>query len=293
MKSTEKTAKLNQVKLNQPKKIYCYINGKITTSDKAFVSAYDIGLLRGYGIYEGITTHNGKLFYLKDHIARFRKSASKLGLKVPISDTELKNVLETLLKKNKFERTNFRVILTGGNIISGIDFDANKPTFYILSEEWKPLPKSLYEKGGKIITEEHMRFMPEVKTVHYITAVKLQSKRKKENAIEILFVSNGKVTECSTSNIFAFFENTLVTPKDNVLMGITRRAVLDVAKKHFKIEERDITVKELEGADEVFISASYKDVLPIVKIDNKVVGDGMVGKNTRMIMDLFSKLARG
>ena len=273
-------------------KIYCYINGKIATSDKLFVSSYDIGLLRGYAVYDGITTHNKKPFYLPAHLDRFRKSSLRLGLKVPLTDTEITKIIELLIKKNKFTRTNLRLILSGGQTINGIECSIRKPTFFILAEKWSPLPKHLYEKGGKLITENHLRFMPEAKTTHYITAVKLQPKRKKAKAVEILFVSNGKVLECATSNIFMFLDDILITPKDNVLLGITRRAVLDTAKKHFKIEERNIAVPELMKADEIFITSSFKDIVPIVKIDEKIVSGGVVGKNTRRLMKLFSELIK-
>ena len=147
--------------------------------------------------------------------------------------------------------------------------------------------------NGKIATSDKLRFMPEAKTTHYITTVKLQPKRKKAKAVEILFVSNGKVLECATSNIFMFLDDILITPKDNVLLGITRRAVLDTAKKHFKIEERNIAVPELMKADEIFITSSFKDIVPIVKIDEKIVSGGVVGKNTRRLMKLFSELTKG
>ena len=271
-------------------KNYCYINGKIITSDKLFVSGYDIGLLRGYAIYEGITTHNNKPFYLSDHLKRFRKSALRLGLKIPLTVIQIKKVIQTLIKKNGFDRTNLRLILSGGKTIDGIEYDTHKSTFFILAEKWNPLAKNLYEKGGKLITENHLRFMPEVKTTHYITAVRLQSKRKKAKAIEILFVSNGKVLECSTSNIFMFNDDVLITPKNNVLLGITREAVLDIAKKHFKIKQCDIPLSEFLKSDEVFITSSYKDIVPIIKIDKEVIGDGQVGKNTLKIMGLFSEL---
>ncbi len=273
-------------------KIYCYINAKIATSDKLFVSSYDIGLLRGYAVYDGITTHNNKPFYLPLHLDRFRKSSSRLGLKVPLTDAEITKIVEVLIKKNKFTRTNLRLILSGGQTINGIEYSTRKPTFFILAEKWSPLPRRLYEKGGKLITEKHLRFMPEAKTTHYITAVRLQPKRKKAQAVEILFVSDGRVLECATSNIFIFLNDILITPKDDVLLGITRRAVLDTAKKHFKIEERNVTVPELMKADEIFITSSFKDIVPIVKIDEKIVGGGVVGKNTRRLMKLFSELTK-
>ena len=271
---------------------YCYLNGKIVTSNKLFVSGDDIGLLRGYAVYDGITTHNKKPFYLSAHLNRFRKSSLRLGLKIPLTDTIITKIIETLVKKNKFDRTNLRLILSGGKTIDGIEYRASRPTFFIIAEKWHSLPKYLYEKGGKLITENHLRFMPEAKTTHYITAVRLQSKRKKAKAVEILFVSNGEVLECSTSNIFMFIGDVLVTPKNNILLGITRKAVLDIAKKHFKIKERDISMLELMKADEIFITSSFKDIIPIVKIDKKTVGGGMVGINTRRVMKLFSELTK-
>ena len=129
--------------------------------------------------------------------------------------------------------------------------------------------------------------MPEIKTTHYITAVKFQPKRKKKKAIEILFISKGKVLECSTSNIFMFKGKKLITPQNSVLLGITRKAVLDVARKQFKIEERDITLAELLKAEEVFITSSFKDIVPIVKIDNKIICKGIVGENTKILMNVF------
>jgi branched-subunit amino acid aminotransferase/4-amino-4-deoxychorismate lyase len=271
---------------------YCYTNGKIVTSDKVLVSAYDIGLLRGYAIYEGITAFGAKPFFVDDHLKRFRKSAKQLCLKIPLTDILIKDIIETLIKKNKFERTNLKLILSGGNMLNNIEYDFDKPTFFILSEEQKPLPKDLYEKGAKLMTEEYVRLIPEVKTTNYITAVRLQPKRKKEKAVDILFVKNGKVSECSTSNIFAFFGNTLVTPKSDVLMGITRKIVIGLAKKDFKIEERDMTLSEMVKATEVFISGSYKDIMPIVKIDDKIIGDGVVGRNTKVLMSKFAELTK-
>jgi branched-subunit amino acid aminotransferase/4-amino-4-deoxychorismate lyase len=177
-------------------------------------------------------------------------------------------------------------------MLNNIEYDFDKPTFFILAEEQKPLPKDLYEKGAKLMTEEYVRLIPEVKTTNYITAVRLQPKRKKEKAVDILFVKNGKVSECSTSNIFAFFGNTLVTPKSDVLMGITRKIVIGLAKKDFKIEERDITISEMAKASEIFISVSYKDIMPIVKIDDKIIGGGVVGKNTKVLMNKFAELTK-
>jgi len=270
-------------------KNYCYKDGKIVPSDKAFVGIYDIGLLRGYGIYEGITTRNGKPFHLKEHLARFRKSAKKMNLKIPLKDRQIEKIIHALIQKNKFERTNIKMILTGGETLNSIGYNPAKPTFFIFTEEWHTLPHELYAKGGKLITYDYLRFMPEIKTTHYITAVQLQTRRQKQNAVEILYTSQNNILECSTSNIFIFKKDTLITPKNNVLPGITRKVVLEIAKRYFRIEERDVSFSELLKVEEVFITSSFKDIVPITTVDKTRIAKGTVGKNTKLIMELFSK----
>ena len=173
--------------------------------------------------------------------------------------------------------------------MSGIEYDKAKPTFYILAEEYVSLPAVLYTSGASLITHEHQRFLPEYKTINYITAVQLQKERKEKGAIEILFVSNGLVLEAATSNIFIVKDGVVITPKNNVLMGITRRVTIELAQKIYKVVERDVTTLELFSADEVFITASYKEIVPIVSVDSKVISDGKVGKVTQSLMKLFKE----
>lgn len=271
---------------------YCYLNGKIMTVGQAKVSIYDIGLLRGYGIYEAFTTHNKKPFMLKDHLARFRNSAAAVDIKVPASDEEITEAVQDLIQHNGYHETNVKFILTGGTAVGGIDYDRDFPTFYILAEEFSPLPESFITNGAKLITYEHARQYAEYKTTNYITAVKLQKVMKEKKALEILYTSEGKILECATSNFFLVKNGTLITPKAHVLMGITRKVVVDLAKTKFPIVERDILVKELEEADEAFLTASFKEVVPVVQIDELKIADGNVGPLTKEIIKLFSDLTK-
>lgn len=269
---------------------YCFLNGEIKPIEDAKVSVLDIGLLRGYGIYDGIAGINGKPFRFADHWARFLSGAHILNLNVPITEDGAKKKIEELLEKNHgSKRANIRMILTGGNTIGGIEYDFEKPTFYILTEEWESLPKDYYEEGAKLITYRHVRELPEYKTINYIRAVNLQNYRKEEKAVEILFVKDGEVLECSTSNVFLVKDGKLITPAENILKGITRKVVLEIASKSgLVIEERIVMEEELKSADEVFITSSFKDIVPIVKIDDFEVGDGKVGEIT---MDLMKRFA--
>ncbi len=271
---------------------YCYLNGEIIPLDQAKVSVTDIGMMRGYGIYEGITTANNKPFYLEEHLDRFERSAKALGLRIPLSRARIAEILNELVKKNGYRRTNFRVILTGGPAEGGVNFNPETPTFYIVTEEHHRLPEETYTNGASLIRREHLRFLPEIKTINYINAVRLQPERKQAGAIEILFTYQGRVLEAATSNLFIFKGDRLITPKKDVLIGITRNIVLDLAKNHFKIEEHDILESELAEASEVFISASYKDIVPIIRIDDLKIGGGKVGKNTKQILALFGNLIK-
>lgn len=265
----------------------CYLDGRYLPLSKAAVGITDIGLLRGFGVYDGLTTYNNKVFRFDEHFARLKKSADALSLSLPISEKELEKILTELIKRNGFSRTNFRVILTGGQTIAGIEFQNKKETFYIIAEPYKSLEKSLYDSGGSLFTFEHKRQYPEYKTINYITGVMLQARRKAEGAIEVLYVSDGLVLEAATSNFFLVKGKTLITPRKGVLLGITRNTVIDLMAKDFKIEERDLEVSEITDADEAFITASYKEVVPIVRIDNHTVGMGNVGPVSAEVMRRF------
>ena len=265
---------------------YCYLNRAILPVSRARLHFNDIVLLRGYGAFEFLRTYHGVPFLLKEHFARLTRTAHALGLTVPVTERQFKTAIRTLIAKNNMKEANVRVILTGGTTPDGMSLAAT-PTFSILTEPLTPLSPALYKKGIKLITHEHQREFPEVKTTNYLTAMTLQTLKKAEGAFEILYVSRGKVLEATTSNFFLFKGNTLVTPKRNVLIGTTRNFVLALAKPFYTIEERDIQTRELRSASEAFITATNKEILPVVRIDNQKIGSGRVGTNTMWLLKLF------
>ena len=140
---------------------YCYLNGEIKPLVEAKVSINDIGLLRGYGIYDGLATFNGKPFRFADHFKRFLDGAHALNLNIPITEEKAEKVIMEIVEKSGFkDRANIRMILTGGETIAGIEYDFDKPTFYIIADKFEPLPKENYEKGAKLITYRYKREMP-------------------------------------------------------------------------------------------------------------------------------------
>jgi D-amino acid aminotransferase len=272
-------------------KKYCYFNGKIIESKKASLPINDIGVIRGYSIFDYFRTYNGKPFRLKDYYNRFKKSAKSIGFEIPVSQDQLDKILKQLLKKNDDKESAFRLVLTGGVSGDSMTLDS-KGNFYIIAEKTPERDEELFKKGGKLITSEYQRQIPESKTASYIQAVKLQPKKKKAGASEILYYHNGKVLECSTSNIFIIKNGVLKTPVDNVLHGITRKTVIELARKAgFKVVEGDVKMSELWDADEVLITSSGKAiVLPITKIDSKKIANGKVGPISDYLINSFFEL---
>ena len=222
---------------------FCYLNGEIVPLAEAKVSVNDIGMLRGFGIYEGLVTHNRKPFMLKDHLERFHRSAEMMMLKVPATDAEIEKAINELVSRNVPEGKEalIRFILTGGPTAGVIEYDYETPTFYMLATEFVPLEERYLREGCSIATVDYRRELAEIKSINYIKAVLLQKARKELGALEMVYVKDGVVYEGLGSNIFIVKDGTLITPKEGIVYGITRKAVLDLARPSFPIEERQVS----------------------------------------------------
>ena len=272
-------------------KFYSYFNGQIKTLDKIRISPYDLGFIRGYGVFDVMRTQNGKSLLLNEHWQRFQNAAKTLNLKIPLGKNEYQGFVKKLLKLNNFSETLIRTILTGG--ISKDAFSSSgRETFLILAERFKSLNKEIYEKGISAVTLNFCRELPEIKTTNYLEAIRCQNLKNRRKAFEIIYVKNGEALEASTSNIFIFKKNVLITPKDKILFGITRNLIIKLAKNLFRIEERKISEKELFNASEVFLTATNKNIVPVVKIDDKKINNGKVGKNAKILMNKLSEFLK-
>ena len=272
---------------------FCFLNGQVVPKDEAKVSIFDIGLLRGVGVYEAMSSFEGKIFRFVDHWNRFLDSSHTLNLNISITEEKAERVISELLQKNghDIDRANIKFILTGGPAKNSLEFDFENPTFYIFTEKCDKVSAEIYQNGGKLLTYYYKREMPEIKTTNYITAVNLQNWRKEEDALEILYTFDGEVYEGSISNIFLVKDGVLVTPVEEVLRGITRKVVLEIAEEiGLSIEQRRVREEELRTADEVFITSSFKDIVPITTIDNFKVGSGSPGSITQNLSQRFAKL---
>lgn len=275
-------------------KKYCWFNGKIIICEKISISPYDLGLLRGYGIIDVMRTQNNKPLLLKEHFQRFKNGADKLNLKIPFNKIKFEKIIYELLKNNKIsndKELTIKTILTGG--ISPDAISVKNPACYILIDDFKELPERFFKKGAKTITIEHKRYLPEVKTTNYIEMVKNQNIKNKNKALEIIYVKNGKALEASTSNLFIVKNNGLISPKNEVLPGITRNLIIKLVRKNkISVKEKDISENELKNADEVFLTATNKNIVPIVNIDGKKIGNGKPGKITKNLMKKLAEFLK-
>ncbi|OGG43259.1 hypothetical protein A3G50_01250 [Candidatus Jorgensenbacteria bacterium RIFCSPLOWO2_12_FULL_42_11] len=266
-----------------------YLNGKFIDGSKALIKVNELGLLRGYGIFDYFRTYDRKPFHLEDHLRRFFKSAAAFNLKPPFSVKEIERIVLELIKRNKnFRELGFRIVLTGGETADGKT--SARPTFFIMVARPSFSPKEVYSNGVRILTFNYRREFPEIKTTNYLLAVSRWRDVLRKKAAEILYVWQGKVLEASTSNFFMVKNKILFTSKTEILKGVTRKLVIKLAKKNkIKIVEKDIYLKEALEADECFMTATDKEIMPVVRIDRFKIKNGRVGEITEKLIEFFKE----
>jgi len=265
-----------------------YIDGSFVPSDKAVIPVDDLAVLRGFGVFDLVRTYGGKPFFLKEHIERLRHSATEIGLHFPWSTEKLLAIVLETLRRNSQKESNIRMVVTGG---SSPDFmtPQNNPRLLVLVSPIPVLPETWYSKGVKIITRITERFKPGIKSINYIPATVVLKEARQHGAVEAVYLDRqGFVLEGTTSNIFAFKGEKLITPGRDILAGITRQVVLDAAGEIFSIDIRDISREELLSSDELFITGTNKGVVPVIQVDKTTIGNGKPGPLTRR---LIKKLA--
>ncbi|MBM2820717.1 MAG: amino acid aminotransferase [Candidatus Berkelbacteria bacterium] len=268
---------------------YCFFNKKIILEDKAKIGINDLGLLRGYAIFEYLRSYNGKPFLFDYHMDRFENSAKLAKLKIPYSRSKILEIIIKLIKINRMPDAGIRIVLTGGSSEDGIT-PQNEGNFFISLYNLHTLPMEIYQNGGVLITKENQRELFGAKTTNYINLMSCYDDKKEKNAIDVLYISRGKILECATSNFFIFKGDNLITAKENILLGTRRRLILNLVKGKFKISEREIILKDLLSADEAFISSTTREIVPIVKIDKIKIDNGKPGERTKFLMSEYGKI---
>lgn len=268
---------------------FCYFNGEILKFKEIKISPFDLGFVRGYGIFDAMRTANGIPFCFDEHWKKFEKSSRFLDLKVPLNKEGFRKTIKLLLEKNNFKEMAIKTILTGGESKNGFTREDGE-TFLILADDLNNylLDEEIYRQGVKVITKEYERSCPEIKNLNYLFPLNLQKEKKQSGAMEIVYVNRGKISECSTSNIFMVKNGTIITPKKDVFSGTLRNLVIRLAKENdLLVEERDIAKEEFEKADEIFLTATYKKIVPVVKVDEGDVAEGKIGRLTEELIRLL------
>ena len=282
------------------KKNMVYVDGKFVDSKKAVISIFDHGLLYGDGVFEGIRAYSGNVFKLREHIKRLYESAASIRLSISISQKKMIDAVVATLRKNKLTDAYIRLILTRGVGDLGLDPRKckGKGSILIIADKIALYPKTFYENGLNIVTAKTRRnsptaIHPKVKSLNYLNNI-----LGKIDAIDagvneaIMLTDDGYVAECTGDNIFIIKKGKLITPIASIglLEGITRDTVMQIAAKlKIKVVEKKFKLDEVYKADECFLTGTAAELIPVVKVDKKKIGNGKPGSITAILLDHFRK----
>ncbi|EAY29792.1 aminotransferase class IV [Microscilla marina] len=269
---------------------YCYFNGQILPEDKVRFKTNDLGILRGYSVFDFLRTYNATPVHLDDYLVRFENSVKSFDINFLTDRDTIKEKVEELLfwRADKTVDVGIRLLMTGGYSESGF-YAPELPNFLIRIEDLHPIPLARYAEGVKIITHEYQRELPEIKTTNYSRALVIAKAAQIQKATDALYHLDGNISECTRNNFFIFKGNTLVTPKSNILRGVIRKIIIELAKTKFEVEERDIYLEELKEATEAFKTGSNTRIMPVVQIDELKIHKKQVGHNTRALIQMLDE----
>ncbi len=268
-----------------------YINNRFLNDDEATLHVSDLSIQRGYAVFDFFRTLNGIPLFQEDHLDRFWSSASAFHLPVTKSRDEIRTIIQELISRSGIPEAGIRIMLTGG--YASDTYRPVEPNLVMTCKPVKTAMKEDFEKGVAAITYEYQRELPHIKSIAYQHAVWLQPWLKEKKADDVVYYKDNLVTEFPRSNIFIVTaEGILATPVHNILSGITRKQVLSLAEDMMPVETRDITVDELLNAAEIFLTSTSRRILPVVKMNEKIISGAKPGKITRSLYQRFLELER-
>lgn len=269
-----------------------YVDGTFVNREEAVLPVEDLAILRGYGVFDFLRTYNGRPFHLDAHIRRLQNSAQLIGLSCPWSHVEISGIVHETMNRNNFAESNIRLLITGGDSDDSIT-PGSKPRLLVMISPVKQFPDQWYENGIHIITTDITRYIPGAKSIDYIRAIITLSNARAAGAVESVYVDGeGQVLEGTTSNLFAVIKGQLTSPAIDILPGVTRDVVLDLTAAEFKPQLTVIRKEDILAADELFLTSSNKEVLPVTTVDGVTIGTGKPGAVTTRIMKLFAGYTR-
>jgi branched-chain amino acid aminotransferase len=279
-----------------------YIDGKLYDKEDAKISVYDHGLLYGDGVFEGIRSYAGKVFRLKQHLDRLWNSAKAIWLEIPMSQDAMAKAIQDTLATNGILDGYIRLVVTRGVGTLGLDPNrCSQPQVIVITDKITLYPDELYQKGLEIVTVSTQRNHPaalnaRIKSLNYLNNILAKIEGLQAGCIEALMLNHkGEVAECTGDNIFLVRGGKLLTPPTDagILEGITREAVMELARDAgIEVREIPLTKHDVFIADECFLTGTAAEVVPVVKVDSRKIGDGTPGPITRDLMERFRRLTR-
>ena len=279
-----------------------YIDGKYYDEKNAKVSVFDHGLLYGDGIFEGIRAYNGRVFKLKEHIDRLFCSAKAILLEIPISHAAMMKAVVDTCRKNKLRDCYIRLVVTRGVGTLGLNPNRCKnPSVIVIADKIQVYPKEMYEKGMAIVTVPTVRNLhsavnPAIKSLNYLNNILAKIEANIAGVEEaIMLNAEGYVAECTADNIFIMKGGRMFTPplSAGALYGITRGTVMDPAREEgIEVSEPNLTRYDMFNADECFLTGTGAELIPVTKIDGRVIGNGKPGPVTRGLVERYHALTQ-
>jgi branched-chain amino acid aminotransferase len=280
---------------------WVFLGGSFVKQDDAKISVYDHGFLYGDGVFEGIRMYSGNVFRLREHLERLQDSARSIMLDIPYTLEELEQIVVETVRKNELKGNAYiRLVVSRGK--GDLGLDPNKcpePQVVVIAEQLALFAKDLYEKGLEMITVPTRRnrpdvLSPKVKSLNYLNNILVKLEANLAGANEALMLNTeGYVAEGSGQNIFIYKNGKMLTPPGYVgaLEGITRQAIMEIAsEKGYDVREEPFTRHDVYVAEEVFLTGTAAEVVPVVKLDGRTIGNGVPGEHTKKLLEAFRKV---
>ena len=272
-----------------------YVNGRFSPLSEAVVSVEDRGFQFGDGVYEVVRTYGNRPFQLDAHLIRLEKSAAALTMKMPASREECSALIHEAVSRAALKESKIYIQVTRGVAPRDHQFPADAvPTLVITVREMRAVADSLRRAGAEAITLDDFRWgRCDIKSVNLLANVLARQQAREAGVFEAIFIRHGEVLEGSVSNVFAVQNGELLTAPEgrHILSGVTRSLVLNLAREAgVPVHERAPLKDSLYAASEVFLSGTTIEVLPLTRLDGRIIGTGLPGPITRLLADRFEKL---
>lgn len=278
-----------------------YIAGKLYDKADAKISVYDHGLLYGDGVFEGMRIYDGRVFRLRHHIERLYEGARSIRLEIPLSFEQMLDAVRSTVEANQKRNGYIRLVVTRGAGYLGLDpRKASNPQVIIIVDDISLYPPELYENGLEIVSVSTIRnhpnaLNPRIKSLNYLNNILAQIECVQAGCFEALMCNHkGEVAECTGDNIFLVKKGIVKTPGTDagILEGVTRGAVIELARKAgMTVQEVSLTRFDVYSADECFLTGTAAEVIPVVKVDGRLIGSGKPGPITKQLREKFHQLA--